>query len=280
MPKHITKITKEELVNYYKREPMTIDRVAEEFDICKPSVSKILDEYRIKRYSKAQLFSPYLDEHYFDNIDSEKKAYFLGFIITDGCIHQAKGRQSILAMTVQNRDRYILEAFKNEIHSYKMVTSDGRGCYGLQIFSKGIVDGLKQYGLHERKSLSCIFPNNIPLDLYPHLIRGIFDGDGSASYYIRPNRRSHVKAVRFCKGNRKFLEDLVEFLYFECNIIQPTIYQEKDNLWSIRYASNDSILKLINYMYSDAHIYLHRKKDICDLIRDEIYKYGNTEITT
>lgn len=280
MPKHISQEFKKELVNYYLQRPMTVEHVAEVFNICMPTVSKILDEYRIGRYNKTQLYSPYLDEHYFDDIDSEKKAYFLGLIVTDGCIYQAKGRQPMLAMCIQDSDAYILEAFRDAIGSNKRLTSDGRGCYGLQIISEGIVEGLKQYGLHERKSLDCWFPCNLPIHLYSHFIRGVFDGDGSASFYTRQGRQSHTKAIRFCSGNKQFLIDLIEFLDSELGVYPPSIYREKENLWSIRYASNRDMLKLINYMYGDAHVFLYRKKHICDNICDEIYKYGNTEITT
>ena len=88
-----------------------------------------------------------------------------------------------------------------------------------------------------------------------------------------------MKAVRFCSGTKQFMVDLVDFLDSECGIPKVSICCGKDNLWSIRYASNQSILELINYMYGDAHLYLSRKKHICDLICEEIYKYGNTEIT-
>lgn len=71
----------------------------------------------------------------------------------------------------------------------------------------------------------------------------------------------------------------MEFLHKELNIKKVSIYQEKENLWSIAYRKNDSMIKLINYMYDDAHIYMKRKKHLCDLIYEEIYNYGNTEIT-
>lgn len=278
MPKHINKEIKEEIVKYYKTKPMTIEDVANKFSICCPSVIKILNEYRIKRYTKVQLFSPDLDEHYFDNINTEEKAYFLGLIITDGYIHQTKGRQPLVSITLQECDKYILEKFKKEIHLNKTITSDGRGCCGLNILSKGLVNGLKKYGITENKSLSTIFPKNIPNNLYCHLIRGILDGDGSVSFYARPNRKSHVKAIRFCQGNKKFLNDIVDFLFDECNIDKINIYQEKETLWSIAYRKNESMIKLIKYMYDNAHIYLKRKKHICDLIYNEISN-GNTEIT-
>lgn len=278
MPKHITQDKKESLIKYYKSKPMTIYDVANEFHICKPSVIKILKEYGIQTYSKTQLFSPDLNEHYFDVIDTEKKAYFLGLIITDGCIFSKGSKQPLISLTLQEQDKYILEDFKNEIHSNKALTYDGRGCANINISSTTMVESLRKYGLHERKSLCTIFPK-IPNELYCHLIRGILDGDGSVSFYARHNRKAHVKAIRFCQGNELFLKDLVDCLYENCGATKINTYQEKDALWSIAYRKNDSMVKIIRYLYTDATIYLTRKKHICDLIYNEITKYGNTEIT-
>lgn len=279
MPKHITKEQKEEIVRLYKTKPMTQEEVAHRFNISLPSVTKILREYKVKPYSKAQLFSPCLNENYFDTIDSEEKAYFLGLIITDGCIHKTKGKQPLVALTLQESDKYILERFKNAIQSNKNVTHDGRGCANINILSRKMVESLRQYGIMERKSLFTVFPKNIPRELYPHLIRGILDGDGSISFYARCGRKSHVKAVRFCQGNEQFLKDLVDCLYDICGATKINIYQERDSLWSIAYRKDDSMMKIIQCLYKDATIYLTRKKHLCDLICDEIIKYGNTEIT-
>jgi hypothetical protein len=281
MPKHITKEMKETLVSYYKSKPMTLDRLVEVFNISMPSVIKVLNEYHVKRYSKVRLFSPDLKESYFETIDTECKAYFLGLIITDGCIHSAKGRQPLVSLTLQKSDAYLLEKLKEELNSNKRVTGDGRGCCSLSILSSKMVADLKQYGVVPNKSLSVAFPKNIPKQFYRHFIRGVLDGDGSVSYYSRAaqGRKSHTKAVRFCKGSRQFLEDLVEFLFVNVGIKRVSLYREKDNLWSIAYRENYSMLKLIDYMYNDAHVYMERKKRLCDLVYAEAYKYGSAEIT-
>ena len=279
MPKHITKEQKEEIVKYYKSRPMTQEEVSNTFKISLPSVIKVLKEYRIKPYNKVQIFSPDLDEHYFDVINTETKAYFLGLIITDGCIHHTKGKQPLVALTLQECDKYILEKFKQELHSNKAVTSDGRGCVSINILSRTMVESLKKYGVTERKSLNTVFPKNIPKELYPHLLRGILDGDGSVSFYARRGRKCHAKAIRFCQGNEQFLKDIINYLFENCNVAKINTYQENDNLWSIAYRKDDSMMKIIQYLYKDATIYLKRKKHLCDLICNEIIKYGNTEIT-
>lgn len=184
-----------------------------------------------------------------------------------------------MSISLQDKDRYIIDRFKELIQSNKSVTNDGRGCCQINILSKKMVYDLSRYGVVPNKSLSTVFPQDIPIDLYPHLIRGLIDGDGSISYYSRPNRKSHTKAIRLCQGNKKFLEDVVDFLYENCGVEKVGIYQEKDSLWSIAYRKNESMEKIIRYIYGDAHIYMNRKKHLCDLIDEEIKKYGNTEIT-
>lgn len=279
MPKHITKDKKEQIVSFYKSKPMTINYVSEQFNISCPSVMKILNEYNIKRYSKVKLFSPELDEHYFNTIDTEEKAYFLGLIITDGCVHNTKGRQPLLSITLKANDEYLLKTFKKEIHSNKNITSDGRGCSEIQILSQIMINDLQKYGVIPNKSCATVFPKNIPQEMYPHLIRGILDGDGSISYYARPNRKCHVKAIRFCQGSEKFLQDLVDYLYTAIGLQKINTYKEKESLWSIAYRKDVSMIKLIDYIYGHATIYMKRKKKLCDLVYAEAYRYGSTEIT-
>ena len=48
------------------------------------------------------------NEHYFDDIDSNEKAYFLGFIAADGGVERQKGP---LSFSLQKRDKEILIKF-------------------------------------------------------------------------------------------------------------------------------------------------------------------------
>lgn len=280
MSKNISKESKEQMVEYYKSRPMGYQELSDKFGYSLPTIGKIMREYKVKPYSKVKLFSPNLSEHYFQSIDTEEKAYFLGLIITDGCVYSKNDRQNLVSLTLQDKDKYIIEKFKESIQSNKTVTSDGRGSSSINILSNIMVEDLRQYGIVDNKSLCTIFPNNIPNHLYKHLIRGILDGDGSIAFYARPNRKCHVKAIRFCQGNKQFLLDLVDYLHNEVDVKPVNAYAEKGTLWSISYCSTDSLYKLYHYLYDDATIYLTRKKELCDKILSEInYYHGNTEIT-
>ena len=265
--------SKEDIINYYLTKPMTLKDVAKKFNLCVPTISKVLKENNINIYTKTKLFSPQLDEDYFKIIDTENKAYFLGLIISDGCIFIQKSKQNSINICLQKCDKYLLEYFIKDIHTNKHITTDNRGCFEISILSTKMVEDLLKYGVTPRKSLNTIFPTNLNNDMYPHLLRGIIDGDGSIAFYKRKNRpNSYTKAIRLCQGNKKFLNDIVQFLHKEINTSIVSIYQEKESLWSIAYRSNDDILKIYNYLYKDATIYMKRKKDKYTLIIQDIIK--------
>lgn len=265
--------SKEDIVNYYLSKPMTLEDVAKKFNLCKPTISKVLKENNINTYTKTKLFSPQFIENYFETIDTENKAYFLGLIISDGCIFEHSTKQNSISICLQECDKYLLESFIKDIHTNKHITSDNRGCFEISISSNKMVKDLSKYGVIPRKSLNTIFPTNINHNMYPHLLRGIIDGDGSIAFYKRKDRpNSYTKAVRLCQGNKEFLNDIIQFLHKEINTSIISLYQEKESLWSIAYRSNEDMSKVHNYLYDNATIYMKRKKDKYDLIIEDIIK--------
>ena len=54
------------------------------------------------------------NENYFSSIDSEDKAYLLGFICTDGNIYKRDGHQTQLQISLKDCDDEILIHFKKQ----------------------------------------------------------------------------------------------------------------------------------------------------------------------
>lgn len=274
--KKITLDYKKNIVAFYKSRPMQYEVLRDKFDLSLPTIGKILKEFDVKPWNKFNIYSPNFNESYFEEINCEAKAYFVGLLLADGNVfnnYKSKTHPQNINLTLQEQDSYMLELLKGELCINKKVTRDGRGCCQLAIFSNKMANDLAKFSIVPNKSFIITFPQNVEKKLYRHLIRGYLDGDGSVSFYARPNRKVHTKAVRFCSGSKQFLQELVEFLGEEIKTQKLNLYQEKENLWSVAYRSKQDLELIIHYLYDEASIYLSRKKEKCDLILEEIRKY-------
>lgn len=122
-------------------------------------------------------------------------------------------------------------------------------------------------GITIRKSLSIKFPN-VEDKFKKHVIRGIFDGDGSV--YV--NRTStNYKGIRktytyinasITTGSEKMGIKLKEI--FNANGIGATIIKDSrgKSVWYVKIYSRENIRKLFDYLYNDSEVFLKRKKDI------------------
>ena len=68
-----------------------------------------------RTYEKAYINSVY--HEFFDRIDTEHKAYFLGFLIADGTLSNNKRANGRIGFLVQEDDKYVLEVLKKDISS-------------------------------------------------------------------------------------------------------------------------------------------------------------------
>lgn len=267
MPKHISFIQKKAIVQYYLSKPMTVDECAKEFQISAPSVIKILDMFQVKRWNKARLFSPNLDEHYFDTIDTPRKAYWLGLLMTDGCVFRNK-----LCMTLKSEDEYLIKEFLQDLRcNKKIIRTKNRTESSVQITSNLLCEALAKYGIVEQKTGRQQFRCPQYLEAYLH---GLLDGDGSISFYSRPGRKSHHKAIRLCGANRDFLESVVS--YIGCGRIEKS----HEGLETITWSSNDDMMSIINAVNLYQTPCLLRKMHLMNKISDEIREYRDNRVRT
>lgn len=121
------------------------------------------------------------DENYFENIDTEEKAYWLGFIAADGSIGETCG----LEISLSYKDIDHLYKFANnigaeiDIISTRMV-KEYKVCR-IFINNKKIINDLSKYGIIRNKGYKLDFPNFLNDEMLKHYLRGYFDGDGSIS---------------------------------------------------------------------------------------------------
>ena len=264
--KIINEELKNQIIKFYLSKPMTLKEVADKFNLSNPTICKILKN--IPRYSKAKLNNPNLQENFFKIIDTEEKAYFLGLLIADGNVFQdGTGRQSSISLTLNQEDIYILNKFKEILITNTSITNDNRGCSQIAIRSNIMANDLAQYGVVPRKSAFTYLPNNIPDNLMNHLIRGIFDGDGSiqAKLNKKDTQNRFLHSFSFC-GTHRLMEDISNYCFKNIKLnIYPKVYNYADkNLSDIKIQNIKDMYLFGEWLYKDATIYLIRKKEIYD----------------
>ena len=247
---------------------MSITQLGNIVHLSNPTIIKILNEYGIDRYKKAQLYNPKLDEYFFENIDNEVKAYFLGFIITDGNIYKPKSgnRQASISITQSASDEYILGAFKNAVCSNTTIAHDGRGCSQIAVRSNIMANSLEKYGIVSNKTLITRLPL-LKKEYMPHLLRGIFDGDGSIKAYQTTIRNRFAHSLSFC-GTHTLIQNINDYLrdvlFVNCQIVYD--YSNK-HLSEIKWQNKADMKAIGDWMYRDATIYLIRKHKLyCDFL--------------
>lgn len=255
--KVITEELKNQIINEYKGKPIALRVLEEKYSLSRPTVSKILKD--VPKYKKAQVYNPELNEHFFENIDNEVKAYFLGLIIADGnvFVDSTFNRQASISITLDSKDEYLLDIFKQAVSTNTSIGHDGRGCSQIAVRSDIMAKDLARYGVIPRKSFETFLPN-IPADMIPHLIRGIMDGDGSVKAKQTNIQGRYAHSISFC-GSHHLMQDIADWC--ANNAINTTdVYDYKNkSLSEIKIQSIDSIYKFGEIIYKNATVYMERK---------------------
>ena len=201
------------------------------------------------------------DEDYFEKIDTEDKAYFLGFIVADGCVRSEKSKRMKLKLKID--DCHILETLIKKINYLGKVYlhKSGKFCE-LALSGSKIVEDLHNLGIYQNKTMSVKYPN-IPKNLEHHFMRGVFDGDGCISIHKkRPDSRDTTDRgqVNICSGSKSFIETYVDRLNEVCGITKNKIRCPKGTYNVIDWGSFSDIEKFYDFFYKDATVFLERKK--------------------
>ncbi len=126
----------------------------------------VRNQINIRRTTKKYQFN----EDYFNRINSEESAYFLGFLYADGCNVEYESK---IVITIHKQDAYILEKFKQFLELDKPQKFTKAGYAHLLINSPIISKDLAKLGCINNKSLILKFPTKeqVPSHLIHHFMR-------------------------------------------------------------------------------------------------------------
>ena len=221
-----------------------------------------------------------VNHEYFDKIDTEYKAYILGFIYADGSIIQPKGnRQMNLRIAIQEEDGYILQKFADEAGGGQIKISNPPAVQSkgwkkrsiVSIVSDKICNKLIELGCKPNKSkIGMNFPK-LDNQLVRHFIRGFLDGDGYIGQkkvrynYIRKTtnvrKSSHIQRFQlrmaFTSTDKAFLEEIERILNVSSTYWR--FVKRKQNVYTLWIERVYDFEKVIDYLYDNATYYLERK---------------------
>lgn len=269
MSKKLTKLQTEEIINKYKTENYTCKKLGEEYNKTLKCICYLLKRNNIIiNNNQSELQRKYsLNEHYFDIIDTEEKAYFLGLLYADGCNYL---KENHISLSLQENDKKILEKFNTAINSNRPLSfkedkriNNRKNSFILSINNKYMSQQLTKQGCVPVKSLILKFPTQeqVSPDLIRHFVRGYFDGDGSINITKGGrNKKSDILQVNivstiFFVNELKFI--LKEKLDIHCCISHDKRVINKSTR-SLCISCNVA-RKFLNWIYENSTIYLDRK---------------------
>ena len=193
------------------------------------------------------------NDRIFDVIDTEDKAYWLGFLYADGCVYKYNNSYRV-ELSLKEGDLEHIKKFKAFMCSESRISYRKlQKAYRIGIGSRRIYERLIELGCMPNKSLILKFPTDsqVPNSLLKHFIRGYFDGDGCFS--LRHN--VHSIAPNICiLGTEDFLSGIQKIYNGKIS------KKSTENIYSLRFRKEEA-LKFLKDIYTNSHIYLDRKYD-------------------
>lgn len=205
-----------------------------------------------------------LDESFFNVINTEEKAYILGFICADGHVEYNRIK---IALAIKDID--ILYKIRKAINGtqplreYKAKNPYNRSTrpivdmVELSINSTTIVKPLLKMGLQGNKTLSLNgdIIKYIPKYLMRDFLRGYFDGDGSVIFGKKYNS-GYKYIINIC-GNKEFLLNSFQIYFPSANKLYKDLYSKQCYSWKI--TKKEDVKSFMYYLYNNSSIHLNRK---------------------
>lgn len=261
----ITKEIEQEIIDSYNNFE-SIFSISKRTGIYSEKIKEIIFKNKVKPISYSKRENPFLKEDYFEVIDSHEKAYWIGWLITDGNIFG-----NSITFSLQKKDLYILELLEKDLGLNDKISNISNyvrfnfGC-------KKMVEDLKKYGIVENKTFTVNIPE-IDSKYYPSLLRGCLDGDGSL---LIMNSRNKIELELSFTGN---IQCVKRFNYLISNLTglqEKNVTKNGNSVYRVRWSNKEEIIKICTLLYKNCgkHKLDRKYQNYLKIIN------GDTEITS
>ena len=227
-----------------------------------------------------------LNEKFFDEIDTEEKAYWLGFLYADG-YNNEKRKEVKIRLAIKDKEHLLklrdtLYVKKDRPLYYGINFKKNKWCE-LMINSTHFSKQLSKLGCVQAKTFVVQFPSFLQDEcLKRAFIRGVFDGDGSIGLYR--HYTGSPKYIFSITGNHSFLLDIQQVLIQFCNVKKNKISLNNregrsNQIGSLVYTGGEQCKRIRDWLYKDATIFLPRKMNTFFKIgTDEWHTFQNKKL--
>lgn len=230
------------------------------------AIKAVLEKYEIPIKRRGLSKNRLAKEDYFDVIDTEEKAYFLGLMFTDGSIvlDKTKKRSPQISLSLKVLDINIIQKFREELNIESSIIYDkreGKESAILSFRSKQMAESLEEYGIIPRKTYLTKHLPKVPDIFLKDFLRGCLDGDGS----IYKEKKSKKIRIDFCSYHKSVCEDFRNM----CDTLLGEVNKNKianyGSAFHIRYNTQAIVGQLATALYKDSKISITRKYSMASL---------------
>lgn len=231
---------------------MSLTKISQELHMDRGTLSKNLKQDGIEIINKQNITK--FNENFFDIIDNEHKAYWLGFLYADGSVSSDEKR-NVIELSLQASDVGHLQKFITDLNftEEKHIFLDDVRCR-VHLVNKHVKTSLINLGCVPQKSFILKFPTvqQVPDEFLYDFIRGYVDGDGSVM--IGKNHLGeYIKPRLSILGTKEFIQGLLDRTNWK-----PLCIQHPSNIYNIEW-NGKYVMDYLNQLYQNATIYLDRK---------------------
>lgn len=251
------------------KEGAFLNELAEYFKLDKETMRIRLSELGLK-ITNTNRINRHIKSNYFSQIDNPVKAYWLGFLFTDGAVdhYKATGR---IRLQLQQQDIEILEKFKEDLGIETKIIYDKRPnsvCCSVEFVDEQIFQDLNKYDIIPNKTyeIAHIPFDKIPKEYQTAFVLGLFDGDGSLS--CSENYSSDVTL-----GYTAYHESEVK----EFQIYIDTLIDKQNSTtcfftsaWHTQWRGRLQVLKILDKLYASCPRHLARKYNIYVALKNSL----------
>lgn len=234
--------------------------IAQELNMTVDTVAARMEDLGIKNPNKNRV-NRRIKSDYFSTIDCPEKAYWLGFLFTDGCVDCYKGTGRI-RLQLQEADLEILEKFKEDLQIDSKIIYDRRynsTCCSVEFVDAQIYNDLQRYDIKPRKTYEVdhIPYEKIPQEYLNAFALGLFDGDGCLTCSENCSTDVTFGYTAYHETEVKDFRDLI------C-LLDPNAHKVKTvftSAWHVNWRGRLQVISIMDQLYKNCPRFLKRKHD-------------------